>query len=103
MQKTILNSLKTLQNKYKKYGFLIVGVFGSYARNEENRDSDIDILYDVNELFLKTYNGWDAILQMESIKKDIQETLKISSVDFASADNNSLTFQRMIKNELIYV
>ena len=103
MQNTILNSLKTLQNKYKKYGFFIVGVFGSYARNEENKDSDIDILYDVNELFLKTYSGWDAILQMESIKKDIQETLNISSVDLASADSNSLTFQKMIKNELIYV
>jgi len=103
MQSTILNTLKILQNKYKKYGFLIVGVFGSYARNEENKNSDIDILYDVNEIFLKNYSGWTAILQMESIKKDIQDTLKISSVDLASIDSNSLTFQKVIKNELIYV
>ncbi len=103
MKNSILKSLKSLQNKYKKYGFLIVGVFGSYARDEENKESDIDILYDVNELFLKKYSGWSAILQMESIKKDIQETLKISTVDLASVDNNSITFQKMIKNELIYV
>ena len=103
MKNSILKSLKSLQNKYKKYGFLIVGVFGSYARDEENKESDIDILYDVNELFLRKYSGWSAILQMESIKKDIQETLKISTVDLASVDNNSMTFQKMIKNELIYV
>jgi len=103
MQNSILNSLKTLQDKYKKYGFLIVGVFGSYAREEESRTSDIDILYDVNEDFLQKYSGWEAILQMESIKKDIQDTLKVSAVDLASIDSNSSTFQNIIKNELIYV
>jgi len=29
---------------FKKYGLKLLGIFGSYARNEQTIDSDVDIL-----------------------------------------------------------
>ena len=46
----VLDYLKTHQNFYfEKYGIRFVGIFGSVARNEANKDSDIDILYTVEK------------------------------------------------------
>ena len=103
MQKNILNKLKNLQIKYKKNGFLLIGVFGSQARGEATEESDIDIVYDIDKKILSNYSGWNAIMQLETIKKEIQETLNIFQVDLASIDNNSVVFQNSLKNDLLYV
>ncbi|PHS36230.1 MAG: nucleotidyltransferase [Sulfurovum sp.] len=43
-QNQILSSLKTYKDKHiKEYGIEEIGIFGSYARNEEKADSDIDV------------------------------------------------------------
>jgi uncharacterized protein len=34
---------------YKKHGISYLGIFGSFARGEETRESDIDLLIDFNE------------------------------------------------------
>jgi len=46
----ILNYLKSQQDKYNnKFGIKFIGLFGSYAREESNDESDIDILYEIEE------------------------------------------------------
>ena len=46
----ILNYLKLHQDKYKKqFGIKFIGLFGSYARDEANEKSDMDILYDMEK------------------------------------------------------
>ena len=49
MQKQdILNYLKSNQEYYNnKFGIHFIGLFGSFARDEANNDSDIDILYKI--------------------------------------------------------
>lgn len=42
----ILATLKSNKPKLERLGVRNVGLFGSYSRNEETKDSDIDILLD---------------------------------------------------------
>jgi predicted nucleotidyltransferase len=48
-----------------------IGLFGSYARNEESNDSDIDILYEFDGLKLSLFDLMDieATLQNKLHKK----------------------------------
>jgi hypothetical protein len=46
----ILNYLKSNQDYYhKQFGVQFIGVFGSFARDEANENSDIDILYKIEK------------------------------------------------------
>ena len=103
MNITILEKLQELKNIYKENGFLIIGVFGSYARDEETKNSDIDILYKLDRRFTNKYGGWGAITQLETIKENIKSVLNISKVDLATSDTQNKTLQQTIKDELVYV
>ena len=43
MKQEILDKIKVLKNKYEPEGFLIIGIFGSVARGEASKKSDIDL------------------------------------------------------------
>ena len=103
MKDDIYKKIQTLKDRYRNSGFIIIGVFGSYARGEEQKDSDIDILYKLNKTFVKKYGGWGAISQLELIKDDIKKLLNISKVDLATSDSNNQTLQKVIKEELVFV
>ena len=60
MQESKLKLLQQAKEYYSNEGFNILGFFGSYARGEENPQSDIDILYELNEKFIKNYEGFLA-------------------------------------------
>ncbi len=50
MNQDIVSKLKAEKNNlYEKYKVTRLGVFGSFARGEENTDSDIDILIEFSE------------------------------------------------------
>jgi predicted nucleotidyltransferase len=46
----MIDTLRALNQEFKDDGFVIDGVFGSYARNEPNPGSDVDLLYHLDEL-----------------------------------------------------
>jgi uncharacterized protein len=74
--------LKTLQEiKHSYPDITIVGIFGSYARNDFQADSDVDILYEVSYDFHQKYIGFQAINKLEEIRTDIESKLE-KSVDF---------------------
>ena len=45
----ILKKLEKNKDKLKSYGVIKIELFGSYARNEQKKDSDIDFLVEFEE------------------------------------------------------
>lgn len=45
-RESILNALRNHKQEFSSWGIRNVGLFGSYARNEESESSDIDLLID---------------------------------------------------------
>src|SRR5690554_6160349 len=45
----IITFFKNNKHEFKKYGVNRIGLFGSYAKNQEDENSDIDILVEFKE------------------------------------------------------
>jgi uncharacterized protein len=94
----ILNKLKELKPIYQKEGLEIVGLFGSYAKDNETEYSDIDIAYKLNyEEFSKKYvGGFSKLLRIDSIKDELKSIFK-KEIDFVPDSN------KKILKDIIYV
>jgi len=100
----MINIIKNAKNRFEEEGFLILGIFGSFARDEDNRFSDIDIAYSLNrEQFSKKYrDGFSKLLKIQDIKKEIERDL-CKKVDLISLDSKNHIFIESVKKELLYV
>ncbi|MCD6473477.1 MAG: nucleotidyltransferase family protein [Thermoplasmata archaeon] len=79
----------------RKYGVRILGVFGSYARNEQNKKSDVDILVEIEEpIGFKFFELWNELEEMLDAKVDLL-TLK-------SIKQKHLLWES-VKEDLVYV
>jgi predicted nucleotidyltransferase len=91
------NIKKTLQNNklilVKKYGIKDLAIFGSYARNEQNQESDIDILVD-----FKNSVGIEFI----DLADELEQLLKLK-VDLVSKKGLKKEYFKSIMSELQYV
>lgn len=97
-KKEILNKLKELKPIYQQEGLEIVGLFGSYAKDDETEYSDIDIAYKLNyEEFSKKYvGGFSKLLRIDSIKDELKTIFK-KEIDFVPDSN------KKILKDIIYV
>lgn len=104
MQNNLLDQIKKLKPKLHDEGFELLGVFGSVARDEERSDSDIDLLYKIEDTnkYLDKYKGWDSILHIVETKDFIQKELK-RDVDFVDQDTLDSLAKEHILKDLIYV
>lgn len=89
----ILNFLKDNKKLLEdRFNVTKIGLFGSYARGEENKNSDIDILVDMPSSFDNYFN----------LKYFLEEAFK-KPVDLAKVKNLRLLVKKYIKEEIIYV
>lgn len=93
-----LNDIKEILTKNKtsllaKYPISQIAIFGSYARNENNEQSDVDILVDINSKI-----GTRFIDLANEI-----ETLLGCKVDLVSKNGIKPHYLAAINSELIYV
>ncbi len=102
MDKELLEKIKIEKEKLLKDGFKIIGVFGSYAKGEQNSDSDLDLLYDIEPTFVQKYGGFSAFSKLTEIKNSLQKALN-KDVDIATIDNPSKTFQKYALKDIVYV
>jgi predicted nucleotidyltransferase len=83
-------------------GFIIEGVFGSYSRDDFDRSSDIDILYELDKGFKDKYKGFKAIARLDAINKEISSMLNIEA-DLVQKSTLGEIAAKYILPEVIYV
>ena len=79
---------------HEKFGVEEIALFGSYARNQQTADSDIDVLVTLKELRLSKLIGVMEFLENQFHKK----------IDIVSKHKNlSQRFLNVVADDIIYV
>ncbi len=90
--------LKTLENnreQIKKFGISQVGLFGSYVRDEQTAESDIDILID----YQKGQMDFFKLIKFDSY---LQHIFKNKKIDVVTKNGLSEFIGSYILNEVTY-
>lgn len=87
----ILSKLKELKPTYEEEGLILLGLFGSYAKDTQTKFSDIDIAYklDYDKFSRKYKDGFSKLLRIDDIKKELQSTFK-TPIDLVPDSNKSI-------------
>lgn len=102
MKDDLFNTIVELKKKYEPEGFIILGVFGSYARGDFRDDSDLDILYELDGKFLDAYGGFDACARLADIREELIEFFG-RVVDIADRSALDEIGKKYILSEVVYV
>jgi predicted nucleotidyltransferase len=92
----ILTTLKTHKSELSKFGIRSVGLFGSYLRNEQSDNSDIDILIDF-EPDKENYDNYMAVYDL------FEQLFKNEKVEIVTKNGLSPYIGPKILNEVMYV
>ena len=94
----ILSKLKELKPTYEQEGIILLGLFGSYAKDTQTKFSDIDVAYklDYDKFSLKYRDGFAKLLRLDDIKKELQSIFH-KPIDFVPNTNKA------ILKDIIYV
>ncbi len=90
-KKSILTTLKTLKPTYEQEGLILLGLFGSYARDTQSKFSDIDVAYrlDYDKFSLKYKGGFAKLLRIDEVKKELEDIFH-TPVDLVPDKNKSI-------------
>jgi predicted nucleotidyltransferase len=88
--------LANKQHISQKYQLKKLGIFGSYARNEQTPESDLDLLVEFEE------NTPDLTEKKEFLRKEIQSVFQIP-IDICREKYIKPIFRQQILTDAIYV
>ena len=93
-KKEIIEILADYKEEFaEKYGILMIGIFGSVARDEAGRDSDVDVVVRISE---------PDLFMLVGIKNDLEERLH-RTVDIVTYRENMNQFlKKRIDGEAVY-
>ncbi len=97
----ILNYLAEIKNELKSDGIVSLGLFGSFAREENGVYSDIDIAIAKENDYLKTRSAYNYFDEVSKIKSMIQKKFHRNS-DIFDLDSDSV-MKKTIMQDLVYV
>lgn len=92
----ILTTLGSNRNKLARYGIRKLGLFGSYARDEQSPESDIDILLD----FDPDHENYDNYMAVYDI---LEQLFNNEKVEVVTRNGLSPYIGPKILNEVVYV
>ncbi|MDQ2753248.1 MAG: nucleotidyltransferase family protein [Bacteroidota bacterium] len=75
-KENIITTLQSRKSELSKFGVLNVGLFGSYVRNEQSNQSDIDLLID----FEPDKENFDNYMAVYDILESIFKNQKVEVV-----------------------
>jgi predicted nucleotidyltransferase len=102
MNQKILDKLKEIKPKYEKDGFIILGLFGSQARDDYTDNSDVDILYSLNDKFIQNYRGFVAFSRLTDIKEELKEYFN-KNIDLCAKSGLNKIGKKYILRDLVNV
>lgn len=92
----ILNYLSGHKKELQeKYGVITIGLFGSFARNENNEESDIDLAVEIKSDKKNIHNFF-------ALKRDLESALN-KGIDLGIESTLKPSLKKEIMNEIIYV
>jgi len=92
-KQSIITFLQSNKDFFKtKYSVEKIGLFGSYSKNEENENSDIDIIVSMPSSFDNFYD----------LKEYLENNLHCT-VDLGLESSMRVLIKQKIENEIIYV
>lgn len=92
----ILSTLKSKEKEISKYGIRAIGLFGSYVRDEQSENSDIDILVDF-EPDKENFDNYMAVYDM------IEKMFKNQRIEIVTKNGLSPYIGPKILDEVKYV
>ena len=92
----ILNTLKTSKPELCKFGIKDIGLFGSYARNDQSEKSDIDILIDFDPE-MENYDNYMAVYDI------VESIFKNERIEIVTKNGLSPYIGPTILKEVMYV
>ena len=93
----ILDYLKSHQTYYRnRFGVMFVGIFGSYARDEADETSDIDILYEID------HNKKLSLFQYLKLNKQLEDFFQ-TKIDLVRYETLKPKLKQYIQKEIAYV
>ena len=95
-RKYILNVIKDNKQEFLKLGIRNIGLFGSYVRNENSPNSDLDILIDF-EPEKENFDNYMAVYDM------LEKLFKDQKLDIVTKNGLSPYIGPKILNEVMYV
>ena len=98
---SIVKFLDEIKLELLNDGISKIGLFGSYARDENNVYSDIDIAIKKADDYLNTRSSYDYFDEITKIKNLIRNKFH-KNIDIFDVDSNS-SMQDQILRDIIYV
>jgi uncharacterized protein len=92
----ILSTIKSHKSELSKFGVRTIGLFGSYLKNEQSINSDIDILID----FYSEKENFDNYMAVYDL---FEELFKTEKIDIVTKNGLSPYIGPKILNEVQYV
>jgi len=97
----ILHFLKEFKESPRNRFFTQIGLFGSYARDEADVFSDIDIAVKVDKEAISRYDVWSYFDALSEIKAALLNRFHLKS-DVLDMDSGSPLLEH-IRKEIVYV
>jgi len=97
----ILSFLKEFKKSSQNKFFSEIGLFGSYAKNENDVYSDIDVAIKIDSEALRKYDVWEYFDALNKIKSSLLKRFGLKS-DIFDMDSQAPLVEK-IKKDIIYV